>query len=98
MGLKNLAGLSLAKCNGTYALPPQKPKTKKADGFYLKDITHDISCSDVDDMIQAHKEREEAGGGQMDTDEATGTRDEEPPAKRPRSGTGRSAWRSSPKK
>ena len=30
MGLKNLAGLSLAKCNGTYALPPQKPKTKKA--------------------------------------------------------------------
>ena len=70
----------------------------KADGFYLKDITHDISCSDVDDMIQAHKEREEAGGGQMDTDEATGTRDEEPPAKRPRSGTGRSAWRSSPKK
>ena len=30
MGLKNLAGLSLAKCNGTYALSPQKPKTKKA--------------------------------------------------------------------
>ena len=67
----------------------------KADGFYLKDITHDICCSDVDDMIQAHKEREEEeNGDQMDTDEATGTRDEEPPAKRPRpsrADTGRSA-------
>ena len=29
MSLKNLAGLALAKCNGTYALPPQKSKTKK---------------------------------------------------------------------
>ena len=63
----------------------------KADGFYLKDITHDICCSDVDDMIQAHKEREEEENrDQMDTGEATGTQDEEPPAKRPRSGTGRS--------